>query len=120
MRGVNCLRDLKKILEAAGHKTYEDEGWFFTTGHGKWDMAFDVVFLNNQPIHDISKLPKVAGKHVPKKPETLAETKTHHVDTKAATKAASKTKPAAKAEKVNTKAAKVPKKNAGKRTTKGK
>jgi hypothetical protein len=57
VQGVNCLQDLKTKLTLAGFEIKESGGWFVITGHGKWTMTHGVIYLENNPIKNISEAP---------------------------------------------------------------
>ena len=57
MQGVNCLQDLKSKLSLAGFEVLASQGWYVDTVHGKWTMAFGVVYCDNNPVKNISEVP---------------------------------------------------------------
>lgn len=57
MQGVNSLQDLKSKLLLGGFEIQSSQGWYVDTVHGKWTMAFGVVYLEGNPILNIFDAP---------------------------------------------------------------
>lgn len=57
MQSVHNLQDLKSKLSLSGFEIQDSIGWYITTVHGTWTMAFGVVYLNGQPIKNIADAP---------------------------------------------------------------
>ena len=47
---MNCLVDIKALLEQHNFKRIISEGWRLTCQGDRWTIAHDVVYLNGEPI----------------------------------------------------------------------
>jgi len=60
MKGINCLVDLRAMLEAAKIEVFNFTGWSVETLHGQWGMVLGEVYLNNHPIKTLAEAKSLA------------------------------------------------------------
>lgn len=77
MQGVHNLQDLKAKLIAAGFEVSNSVGYSISSVHGDWGMVLGTVYLNGNPIKNLSDAPTpITVKKTTKKKSTKARKST--------------------------------------------